>query len=1088
MSSLPTLPSLNAAESALRERDRELQLIAENFPEGALYQYTVTAENQRLLSYAGRGFERIFGEVPPHVPIDISWLSARIHPDDEPAIAAAGETSHRELSPFKHEVRIRSAKGGERWVSIRSQPRSQPDGSVIWDGAIIDVTERRHAEESVRRQAEFLAALHQSTLELVARRNVPELLQALADRASALLRSPHAEISLLEGGNLVVRAYSKGRDYLANDVVTREEPALSWRAIDTRQPVVVESYRDNPDSREVYRARGVHSAAVFPIFRGSECAGVLGVARERPGMPFTAGDIQEGLLLAQMAALVLHNAAIHEDAVREAEARTLALRESEERFRGVFDKSPMVISLLTVPEGRIVEVNAAAAAAFGWSREEAVGRTSLELNLWVDLSLRERYLQQLRAHGSATSFEAEMRRKNGDTFTVLYSGSIVTIAGRPYSLNLLQDITARKQSEAARERSLSQMRATLESTADGILVVNEAGRVETYNRNFAEMWRLPDGHAETHEEDHLLRAILAQLADPEKFLVSVRDIYSRSEEEVFDELQLKDGRILERYSRPQLIGKQVVGRVWSFRDITKRRLAEAALRESEERFRVLADVSPVGIFSSDPTGRCTFVNRRWCEIAGLSLQEAVGDGWQRALHPDDRKTVADGWTEAVQEGHSSAAEFRFVRPDGAITWLVGQSRAQFNAAGALAGYVGTITDVTNLKRADEERKKIEAQLRQSRKMESLGTLAGGIAHDFNNILNGTFGFVDLARLELVPGHPAHAWLDRIAASSQRARELIRQILTFSRKNEGDRVPQRLNAVVTEALRLLRSSLPPSIALESRVAADTPAVMADSSQIHQVVLNLCTNAWHAMPAKGGRIEVTLGGCTVTPAEVAAQPELRPGRWVRLAVSDDGCGIDAATMEHIFEPFFTTKETGSGTGLGLAVVHGIVKSHEGAIVVRTAPGTGSTFELYFPPVETAPDSTPAAMPPTPRGRGERVLVVDDDPVSGFAVEKLVESLGYITTRCMRPEEALARFTAAPAGFDLVVTDLAMPGMNGDELIEHLVKVRADVPIIVVSGYIESARQRLLEKSPARAILRKPVSRDELGRAIAANVKTA
>jgi PAS domain S-box-containing protein len=666
---------------------------------------------------------------------------------------------------------------------------------------------------------------------------------------------------------------------------------------------------------------------------------------------------------------------------------------------------------------------------------------------------------------------------------VIYSGSVVTIGDERYCLSSLKDITARKQSEIARDQSLALMRATLESTADGILVVNAEGRIETFNRNFAEMWGLDCGEPRNDaDEQHLLQQVLAQLAEPELFLVSVRDLYSRSEDEVFDVLACKDGRMIERYSHPQFLAGRPAGRVWSFRETTDQRRAEAALRESEERFRVLAEVSPVGIFSTDTAGRTVFVNRRWCEIAGLTPEQAVGDGWKRALHPEDRARVADAWAEAVLAGESTAAEFRFVRPDGTVTWLVGQSRAQFRPDDTLAGYVGTITDVSNMKRAEEERKTIEAQLRQSRKMESLGTLAGGIAHDFNNILNGTFGFVDLARLELPPQHPAHSWLDRIAASSQRARELVRQILTFSRKNEGERVPQRLHVVVREALRLLRSTLPAMVELETRIAPDAPPVRADATQVHQVVINLCTNAWHALPTRGGRIAVTLEPCVLSPAQAAIHPDLRPGSWVRLSVADDGSGMDSRTLEHIFEPFFTTKETGYGTGLGLAVVHGIVSSHQGAIVVRSVVGKGSTFDVYFPaaPLEAMPPAP--NLPTLPRGRGERVLVVDDDAVSGFALEKMIESLGYNVSRCMRPEEALARFQAAPSSFDLVVTDLAMPGMDGQELMAELLKIRADLPLIVVSGFVAPARQQVLESGGARLVLRKPVSRDQLGRAVA------
>ncbi len=1067
-----------------RPRDRDLELLAENFTEGTLYQFVVTAEGQQIITYLGRGAQSLFGALPSRLPIGIAWLNSRLHPDDVASMTAARHISQRDLTPFRHDARVWNAEGLLRWVSFRTQPRRTEDGRIIWDGVITDVTARHEAEDAVRRQVEFLAALNQTTLELVGRRNIAELLQALSARAAALLRAPHVEISLLDGEDLVVRAFSSGRDYLLGDRVSRTDRAVSWRAIDSRSPLVIDDYSADPDSRAVYRARGIRALAVFPIVRGERCIGVLGAAREAPHTPFSTEDVQEGLLLARMAALVLHHTGLLEEAIRDAELRTAALRESEERFRVLFDRSPLGIGLFALPAGTITELNATALGFFGYSRDEIIGRTTRELNVWVNPADRDAYVEQLQAKGYAHEFEAEMRRKNGETFVVHWSGSLVTLAGQPYSLASILDVTARKLSEAARDRSLALMRATLESTADGILVVNARGRIDTFNRIFAEMWRL-DVHAQFSPDDeaNVIRHILDQLVSPELFLSALRDLYAGSDEEVFDVLHCRDGRVFERYSHPQVVANRPAGRVWSFRDITERLAAEAALRQSEERFRVLAEVSPVGIFSSDPSGRTTFVNRRWCEIAGLTPEQAVGDGWKLALHPDDRAHVAAAWTEAVRDGESTASEFRFIRPDGTITWLVGQSRAQRHADGTLAGYVGTITDVSNLKRAEEEQKKAEDQLRQSRKMESLGTLAGGIAHDFNNILNGTFGFIDLARLDLPAGHPVHAWLDRIAASSQRARELVRQILTFSRKTEGARTPQRLDLVVAEALRLLRSTLPAMVELESRLAADAPNVRADATQIHQVILNLCTNAAQALPPRGGKITVELTAVTVTPEQAATLADFRAGPAVRLAVTDNGTGMDAATLDHIFEPFFTTKETGAGTGLGLAVVHGIVKSHEAAITVQTTVGAGSTFAIFFPAVAPAPPTPPPCPSEIPRGHGERVLVVDDDAVSGFVIEKLVESLGYTVTRCTRPEEALARFTAAPSSYDLVVSDLAMPGMNGEELIGHLDAIRPGLPIIVASGFLENARQRLIDRGIARAVLNKPVSREELARALAA-----
>lgn len=452
----------------------------------------------------------------------------------------------------------------------------------------------------MRRQAGFLAALNATTLDLLGRRSVTEVLQALAERAAALLRSPHAEISLVVGDELVVRAFSRGRDYLAGDRVRRGEAAISWRAIDTGAPVVVDDYGHDPMARPVYLNDGIRAAAVFPIVRDGQCVGVLGAGRTAERQPFTPEDVEEGQLLARMAALVLHNAAIHEEAEAAAAVRTQALRESEERFRAVFERCPIFIALLSFPDGHIVEVNSATTVAFGYSREEAIGRTTVDLGIWVDLADRDRYLARLRTEKIVNGFEATMRRRNGELFVGRHGGTLVTIGGRPFTLISLEDVTAQRRFEAARDRSLALTRATLESTADGILVVNADGHIETYNRNFAEMWSVPVAFAPGDAaEAAVLRTILPQLDSPELFLASVRDVYSGSEDEVLDLVTCRDGRIVERFSRPQLLADRPVGRVWSFRDITDQRRAEAALRQSEERFRLISSVSPSA--SSAPT-------------------------------------------------------------------------------------------------------------------------------------------------------------------------------------------------------------------------------------------------------------------------------------------------------------------------------------------------------------------------------------------------------------------------------------------------------------------------------------------------------
>ncbi len=639
-----------------------------------------------------------------------------------------------------------------------------------------------------------------------------------------------------------------------------------------------------------------------------------------------------------------------------ATARTTALRESEERFRGIFDNSPVIICILSVPDGRVIEANTAAEIAFGFTRATAIGRTTVELDVWVDLTLRQHYLDILARDGAVRAMEARMRRRDGTEFTALYSGTFIKIGGRPYSLNILQDITARKESEQARDHLLAITRATLESTADGILVVDLAGQIVTYNRLFAQMWGLPQEILDSRSDTGALQHAITLLEEPERFVEKVRALYAQPLAESFDTVRLKDGRVFERYSRPQLVNGQPTGRVWSFRDVSERL------------------------------------------------------------------------------------------------------------------------------RAEEARAQLEATVRQAQKIESIGTLAGGIAHDFNNILTGIFGFIELARHELPSGHSAHSWLNQAYASSQRAKELVRQILTFSRRHSGERVRAELSLIVAEALRLLRSTLPANVELVWHFTPGCPPILADPTQIHQVVMNLCTNAWHSLPLRGGRISVSVERCD-PPSELAqAHPTLGVSPAVRLSVVDNGCGMDAATQAQIFEPFFTTKETGQGTGLGLAVVHGIVATHGGAIQVRSTPGQGSAFEIYFPasaePVQLAP-AEPARPPPA---RGQHLLLVDDDPASRVALEYGLRSLDYHVTACDRPEDALKRFLATPTAFALVLTDFAMPGLNGGELAAQMLQRRPDLPVLLISGLITPREQAALLEAGIREIVHKPPALEEIAHAVA------
>ena len=385
-------------------------------------------------------------------------------------------------------------------------------------------------------------------------------------------------------------------------------------------------------------------------------------------------------------------------------------------------------------------------------------------------------------------------------------------------------------------------------------------------------------------------------------------------------------------------------------------------------------------------------------------------------------------------------------------------------------------DITQRERTAVERLRIEEKLRQAQKLEAIGTLAGGIAHDFNNILAGIIGFADLGIQDAANPAAATANFTEILKAGGRARDLVRQILAFSRHRDQDRKPLDLEENVRDALRLLRATLPATVEIISEFEPGTPKVLADSVQIHQIVTNLATNAWHALGDRTGHIRVQLSIFAVDADFAHTHPDLRPARYVRLSVSDNGCGMDSATAARIFEPFFTTKEPGRGTGLGLSVVHGIMKSCDGAISVYTKPGDGTNFHLYFPALDfDAPGST-EAEPALIAGSGQRVLFIDDEPVLNLLGERFLTRLGYVPVIERDAIAAIARFREQP--FDLVITDLTMPQLSGIDLARRLWEIRPGTRIILTTGYTATLDTPRAREIGFRELLLKPYSIQALG----------
>jgi PAS domain S-box-containing protein len=498
------------------------------------------------------------------------------------------------------------------------------------------------------------------------------------------------------------------------------------------------------------------------------------------------------------------------------------------------------------------------------------------------------------------------------------------------------------------------------------------------------------------------------------------------------------------------------------------------LQSSDQRFRQLAENIHEVFWMTDPVkNQMLYISPAYETIWGRTCESAYKSNlnWREAIHPDDRLHVLEAIATKQARGDYDET-YRITRPDGSVRWIQDRAFPVRNEAGQVFRMVGTAEDITKHRR-------LEDQLRQTQKMEAIGTLAGGIAHDFNNILGAITGYTQLARLSVKNDATACEYLDTVMRAGNRATDLVKQILTFSRQEEQKRQPIQLQKVLAESLTLLRATLPTTIEFRIKLATDVPMVMADTTQVHQIVMNLGTNAWHAMKDRPGHLEIKLENCEVDATMAETHLNLRRGQYARLSFCDTGQGMDRATLERIFEPFFTTKVSGEGTGLGLSVVHGIMQSYGGAITVYSQPGEGTVFHLYFPEYRGGVVPTPvSAEAPIPTGQGQRILYVDDEEDLAQLGKKNLEYLGYVVEVRANVNAALEAVRADPQRFDLVITDQTMPGMTGTDFSKCLLQVRPDLPIILTTGYSANLLPEQIRALGIRDLLQKPHTLQSLG----------
>ena len=518
---------------------------------------------------------------------------------------------------------------------------------------------------------------------------------------------------------------------------------------------------------------------------------------------------------------------------------------------------------------------------------------------------------------------------------------------------------------------------------------------------------------------------------------------------------------------------------------------DSALRESEERYALAMEGANEGHWDTDMVTDRLFLSLKMKVLQGQSPDSEINTraAWMAhvVIHPDDRPRFEAALADHF-EGRTPQyeCEYRVRQPDGEWRWLLSRGRCLRDAAGKPVRFVGSAMDITTQKQSQIDKEHLETQLRQSQKLEAIGTLAGGIAHDFNNILGAILGYGELAHQHSAKGSDVRRYLDNVMHAAGRAKALVERILGFSRSGLGERAPVHVQSVVEETLELLEASLPAGIRLESRLEAGNAAVIGDATQLHQVAMNLCTNALHAME-RGGVLSVSLECVELRDRQSLSRGSLPAGSYVRLTVGDTGTGIPPAVFERIFDPFFTTKRVGEGTGLGLPLVHGIVTDLGGAIDVATQAGEGTRFEIWLPVTGETARPTLEPLRALPHGNGETVMIVDDErPLVALAEETLAE-LGYEPVGFDSSRAALQAFRAEPQRFDLILTDEAMPDLTGTELAREIRELRPAVPIILMSGHGGAQLAKRAAAIGVNEVLRKPLRARDLAEALARVVRS-
>ena len=759
-----------------------------------------------------------------------------------------------------------------------------------------------------------------------------------------------------------------------------------------------------------------------------------------------------------------------------------ALRRSEKKYRELVDNANSII-LRMDDVGNVTFFNEFAQTFFGYREDEIVGKNVVG-TIVPRTESTGRNLKKMIEHIGMNPDQYinninENTKSNGERVWIAWTNKPrYDEHGKVKEIVCIgNDITERKQAQDSLRESQQQLADIINFLPDATIVIDHEGKVIAWNKAIEQMTRIPAADMlGKGDYEYALpfygkrRPILIDLVlNPQEEAEAKYVSTERSGNFLYGEAYmpaLKGGEVYLSGKASALLDStgNIIGAIESIRDITDR-------RKAEEKYKGIFENAVMGIFQASSKGKIISANPACARILGYESPEELIDTTPRQLFVNLQDY--ENLVHIINEhGTIQGQEVQFLRKDGHVVWVYVSGRTVHDGTGKLLYYEGTIQDIT-------DRMRLESQLRQAQKMEAIGTLAGGIAHDFNNMLAAIMGFTEMIQYQ-TKDRTIAPYLEQILKACNRSRDLVKQILTFSRQREQEKRPLSVTPIVKEAMKLLRSSIPTTINIRQQYNAVHDTVLADPTQIHQVMMNLCTNAAYAMRGQEGILTVILSQRNISSYDQVYHPELRKGTYLQITVRDTGEGIDPSIKDRIFDPFFTTKELGDGTGLGLSVVYGIVKDCGGAISVDSGPGKGTAFTIHLPLIIVDEILSVEQKSVLPKGTGHILYIDDEEPIATLGRD-LLTFLGYDVTVHLSSLDALEVFRAAPQRFDLVITDMTMPSMTGVSLARELLKIRPLLPIILTTGYSEIINEEQAKKIGIREFLMKPISIDSLAQAV-------